>query len=88
MRGNVPPVPKRDHATGNRARKSAEDGTPASDGNQYVKLISLTSDIGADRLIVQMAPNVEIVGGALATRVFGFDSSQLGAASELSLIHI
>jgi hypothetical protein len=66
----------------NQQVKSAEDGTPASDGNQYVKLISLTSDIGADRLIVQMAPNIEIVGGALATRVFGFDTSQLGAPSE------
>ena len=66
----------------NQQVKSAEDGTPANDGNQYVKLISLTSDIGADRLIVQLVPNVEIVGGALATRVFGFESSQLGAASE------
>ena len=61
---------------------SAEGGVPADDGFQYVKLIALTADIGADRLIVQMAPNVEIVGGALATKVFGFDTSQLGAPIE------
>eukprot|EP01044_Picomonas_judraskeda_P008775 COSAG03_NODE_1024_length_5000_cov_3.947562_5_plen_134_part_00 len=29
-----------------------------------------------------MAPNVEIIGGALATKVFGFDTSQLGAPNE------
>ena len=46
---------------------SAEDGKPAPDGFQYVKLLSLTPDVGADRVIMQLAPNIEVGEGALVT---------------------
>ena len=61
---------------------SAEDGKPAPDGFQYVKLLSLTPDVGADRVIMQLAPNIEVGDGALVTNVWGFDVSQLGLPSE------
>ena len=61
---------------------SAEDGKPAPDGFQYVKLLSLTPDVGADRVIMQLAPNIEVGEGALVTNVWGFDASQLGLPSE------
>ena len=61
---------------------SAENGTPAPDGFQYIKLLSLTPDVGADRIIMQLAPNIEVGDGALVTNVWGFDASQLGLPSE------
>ena len=38
--------------------QSAEGGIPADDGIQYVKLISLAPDVGADRGSVQRAPGL------------------------------
>ena len=60
---------------------AAESGDPLG-GSTYVKLLDLQPDVGADRIIATCAPNIEITGGALPTRVFGFDATQLGFTTE------
>eukprot|EP01046_Picozoa_sp_COSAG06_P020380 COSAG06_NODE_1488_length_9290_cov_4.140899_8_plen_547_part_00 len=61
---------------------AAESGDPGPSNKLYAKLVSLKADVGADRVILQCAPNVEVVGGGLPTKVLGFSASQLGFATE------
>jgi hypothetical protein len=61
---------------------AAKSGDPAPDGFLYTKIVDLKPDVGADRVILQCAPNIEVVGGGLPTVVLGFTSSQLGISTE------
>ena len=62
--------------------KLATDGTLSSDGIAYLKIVQLIPDTELNRCKLQCAPQVQVVSGGLATEVLGFESSQLGVATE------
>jgi hypothetical protein len=62
--------------------KLATDGTLSSDGIAYLKIVQLIPDTELNRCKLQCAPQVQVLSGGLATEVLGFESSQLGVATE------
>ena len=62
--------------------KFATDGTLSSDGIAYLKILELIPDTELNRCKLQCAPQVQVLSGGLATEVLGFESSQLGVATE------
>ena len=61
---------------------ATNDGTLAATGAKYTRIVQLIGDTEQNRAILQCAPQVQVVSGALLTTVLGFDAIQLGNDTE------
>ena len=65
---------------------ATNDNALAATGAKYTRIVQLVGDTEQNRAILQCAPQVQVVSGALLTTVLGFDAVQLGNDTEGSAV--
>jgi hypothetical protein len=65
---------------------ATNDASLDASGTVYTRIVQLIGNTEQNRAILQCAPQVQIVSGALLTTVLGFDAVQLGNGTEGAII--